>query len=478
MITIHNWMATIPPEEACIAYVGEDEAVWREFLLTGERWERYMAWAFYLDMAFDPSGMPAPVEGEESVEALPATDIAALEKSATPEGIALRWTVRRQQTRIPGRLRANLRALGPAGQVKKSATMLFEVQPSVSATPAAEVPVSAFEEMEQRMGVLADEARQAADEAAEARSEAASVARSAQEAAADADKSAVTAVNAAVSAIDNAKVASQANTAAGNSASRANAAAIAAEAARLETQTAAEAVAGAYIHSRVTGTAVRLAACVAGSRGTVQVSGVDNPAAVTVKQYGKNLLPYPYYTNKTTVNGLTFAVGEDGSIRINGTATAFTSYQLAETAAPLVLPLGATITVSGGVSPDVYINIKSTDGEQVLTDNGTGRTVVAQRTAYRVQLCIRAGITVDNVVVYPQVELGGVQTPFSPYMPPVALTPEADGTVAGVTLTADTTLMTDTAGAVLTAEYVKDATTVVAELLERIAALEAAVLAE
>lgn len=234
----------------------------------------------------------------------------------------------------------------------------------------------------------------------------------------------------------------------------------------------------AYIREPATGEALRLAACVPGVPVELAVSGVDNPAAVTVKRYGKNLLPYPYYTNKTTVNGLTFAVGEDGSIRINGTATAFTSYQLAETAAPLVLPLGATITVSGGVSPDVYINIKSTDGEQVLTDNGTGRTVVAQRTAYRVQLCIRAGITVDNVVVYPQVELGGVQTPFSPYTPPETYTPGADGNVAGLVAVEDTTLMTDTAGAVLTAEYVKDATTVVAELLERIAALEAAMLAE
>lgn len=234
----------------------------------------------------------------------------------------------------------------------------------------------------------------------------------------------------------------------------------------------------AYIRGPATGEALRLGACVPGVPVELAVSGVDNPAAVTVKRYGKNLLPYPYYTNKTEVNGLTFSVRTDGSILINGTATAFTTYQLAETASPVRLPVGVAVSVSGGHSASVYISLKSTDGAQSVTDTGAGRTLVTQKTDYRCLLSITAGTKVENLVVRPQIELGASVTAFAPYTPPETYTPGEDGTVAGLVAVEDTTLLTDTAGAVLTAEYVKDATTVVAELLERIAALETAMLAE
>lgn len=234
----------------------------------------------------------------------------------------------------------------------------------------------------------------------------------------------------------------------------------------------------AYIRGPATGETLRLAACVPGVPVELAVSGVDNPAAVTVKRYGKNLLPYPYYTNKTEVNGLTFSARTDGSILINGTATAFTTYQLAETAAPVQLPVGVAVSVSGGHSDSIYLSIKSTDGSQGVTDTGAGRTLITQKTDYRCLLSITAGTKVENLVVRPQIELGASVTAFAPYTPPETYTPGADGNVSGLVAVEETTLLTDTAGAVLTAEYVKDATTVVAELLERIAALEAAVLAE
>ncbi len=235
----------------------------------------------------------------------------------------------------------------------------------------------------------------------------------------------------------------------------------------------------ALIRGTASGTqALRLEACAEGSRAMVAVSGVDDPTAVTVKQYGKNLLPYPYYATKTAVNGLTFTVREDGSILVNGTATAFTNYQLAETAAPVVLPVGVAVTVSGGHSANVYVSFKSTDGSQGVTDTGTGKSLITQKTAYRCLLSIAAGATVDNLVVRPQVELGTSVTAYTPYTEPVIHTPAPDGTVTDTTVAAEATLLTDTAGAVLTAEYIQDASTVVEGLLERIAALEAAVVNE
>ncbi|MBR5525040.1 MAG: hypothetical protein IKU51_07215, partial [Clostridia bacterium] len=89
------------------------------------------------------------------------TDIAALDKTVEPDGIRLVWTVLRQQTQLPGRLRATLRAVGASyAQVKKSAMMIFEVEPAVIAYAAAELPVSEFEQMERRMDALCEQARQ------------------------------------------------------------------------------------------------------------------------------------------------------------------------------------------------------------------------------------------------------------------------------------------------------------------------------
>ncbi len=97
----------------------------------------------------------------------PTTDIASLDKTVEPDGIRLVWTVLRQQTQLPGKLRANLRAVGATyAQVKKSAMMVFEVEPAVVAYAAVDLPISQFEQMEQRMDDLCEQARQHAETAA------------------------------------------------------------------------------------------------------------------------------------------------------------------------------------------------------------------------------------------------------------------------------------------------------------------------
>ncbi len=286
MIKIRDWVASIPPEDKHIAYVGEGEAQQREFLLTGDDWKTYKDWSFHLDMAFDLSTVTVKetrevettletesgefteneadttsetrtdtstetanstsnrtesmdtfkketstatgtttetiteaqnktqvndqgtvtttsesestltdatqssvtvktngtsesqadnlTQGQNSrtasttkekrtitevtVNCQSTTDVAALDKKVTAEGLVLTWTVLRQQTQLPGRLRATLRAVGTAGQVKKSGIMVFEVEPAVIAEPAAVVPVSEFEAMEQRLVFLLGEA--------------------------------------------------------------------------------------------------------------------------------------------------------------------------------------------------------------------------------------------------------------------------------------------------------------------------------
>ena len=192
MIVIKNWIATIPEEDRHLAYVGEHQTVTRQFLLTGKDWSRYQTWGFHLDMAFDLSSVTTRdqrrtevvstnstedvsevqirtqattrkeqfTEEDVTVDCWSETDIASLEKEVNTEGILLTWRVHRQHVLLPGMLRATIRAVSAAGEVKKSAMMLFDVEPAVAATAAAELPISQFEDMEMRINALLEEAIQ------------------------------------------------------------------------------------------------------------------------------------------------------------------------------------------------------------------------------------------------------------------------------------------------------------------------------
>ena len=192
MITIRNWIPTIPEEDKHIAYVGEGESVERVFFVTGEGWEKFRDWTYHLDMAFDLSGVmtcdsrkvvlvkedatvcepdmqnkiTSKTTSTETYTVdtvdpgpYPATDIAYLYKEVKEDGLYLHWNVLRQHTQVAGKLTANLRALGPEEEVKKSAIMVFEVDPAVQAVPAATVTESEFEQMEQRMAQVCEELR-------------------------------------------------------------------------------------------------------------------------------------------------------------------------------------------------------------------------------------------------------------------------------------------------------------------------------
>ena len=71
-----------------------------------------------------------------------------------------------------------------------------------------------------------------------------------------------------------------------------------------------------------------------------------------------------------------------------------------------------------------------------------------------------------------QIELGSAATEYEPYKTPTEYTPAADGTVLGVkSLYPTTTLMTDTEGAIIEAEYNRDINKAFAELQQAIISL-------
>ena len=176
-------------------------------------------------------------------------------------------------------------------------------------------------------------------------------------------------------------------------------------------------------------------------------SNYSDFSGVTLKRYGKNLLPYPYYNTTKTVNGITFTDNGDGSVTISGTAT-------------------------GGAY--FYLQTNADYGAEEINSvtkpfNNNGVYTICKRMHYNpinktVTINIHPNTTI-NETVYPQVELGVKATDYEAYVSPTEYTPSSDGTVTGVTGNSeDITLMTDTAGVTVNAEYNKDINKVISEL--------------
>lgn len=181
---------------------------------------------------------------------------------------------------------------------------------------------------------------------------------------------------------------------------------------------------------------------------SVKVSGVSNLNTVKVKKLGKNILPYPYTRMiPLTTNGITFTLNDDRSITISGVATGNAYFQLWNA------NLGGRSMVgsaSGGTNGDYAFS-------PFVNYSGSNKNV---------SLYVANGTDLSTpVTVYPQIEKGKVVTDYEPYIEPIEYPVSADGTVEGVTPTyPTTTLMTDTAGAVIDCTYNRDANKVITDL--------------
>ena len=217
-----------------------------------------------------------------------------------------------------------------------------------------------------------------------------------------------------------------------------------------------------------------------GATATAYTKGVE-PAAVTVRRYGKNLVPYPYTDGSKTIDNVTFTVGEDGTVTANGTATGNVYFVLQRN---MTLRLNTTYTLSGAPAGSSNLTYYLYATNQDVSDWATGNIHNHESAAtftpvkspgqygFGVTLVVRSGTVCNNVVFKPQIEVGAAATAYEPYTPPTEYTPAADGTVSGVlTLDPVTTLTTDSAGAVLEAEYSRDVNKAFEELWQAIRSL-------
>lgn len=167
------------------------------------------------------------------------------------------------------------------------------------------------------------------------------------------------------------------------------------------------------------------------SRGTVvalnDVSPVEHIVDCTVRS--RNMLPYPYANTTKTINGVTFTDNGDGSITINGTATASANFTIISVTNPLYIPKGEAFTIKNivdkacGVSICVfgYINGVNSFAESVTAQSRT-LTPKGDYDYYTVIMYVSSGSVIDNITVYPQIEIGTEATEWAPYVVPDTVT--------------------------------------------------------
>ncbi len=208
---------------------------------------------------------------------------------------------------------------------------------------------------------------------------------------------------------------------------------------------------------------------------------VTDFSTVTVKRYGKNLCPVN--TAGKTSDGITYTPNDDGTITVSGTATAESYFDvvLSSNVCPRV-PIGTSLYISGcpsgGSSGTYFLYLPWVGWYDYGKGFSTTLSSEAQATNWRqsMRIVVKAGVTMDNLIFKPQVELSRYSE-YEPYTEPTTHTASADGTVEGVkSLSPSMTLISNTDGVMITAEYNKDTNAVIGGLLERISALEAAVI--
>lgn len=150
---------------------------------------------------------------------------------------------------------------------------------------------------------------------------------------------------------------------------------------------------------------------------------------------GRNLISYPYYNGTSyESNGVTYTVNEvDGTISVNGKATKESDFRLIspyDTSDRKILELGQTYTLSDGVNQlntsgyqaPVYFQFVRIDttkndfnyGISTNYGNMTWTASDANLLQYGIRIVVRSGVTVDNVVLKPMLEIGVIAHNYEP----------------------------------------------------------------
>lgn len=183
-----------------------------------------------------------------------------------------------------------------------------------------------------------------------------------------------------------------------------------------------------------------------------------DPTTLTLKKFGKNLAPSLAEGETVTSNGVTFTGKANGGISAKGTPAGISRYALYY-GAPLVRSGYITLSLSGEFSnivPDFQLRDKDENiVKQIQT--GTGATINLDNYEGIAFWDIAIKRQTDGVdvsgTVHVQLEIGDTATTYEKCTE-TEYTPEADGTINGLTTIAPTmTLLTEHEGVTIDCEY-------------------------
>ena len=156
-------------------------------------------------------------------------------------------------------------------------------------------------------------------------------------------------------------------------------------------------------------------------KGSVSHDYVPYGSWLKVKDTGKNLNKYPYKDTTVTRSGITYKDNGDGTININGTATATAYFNMTTNNSdePIKLKAG-TYTASLGAKSNVratianYYNNKQVVASILASRDKTTFTI-NEDMALTFVLAVNSGLSVNNVLIKPQLEQGSTATEYEPY---------------------------------------------------------------
>ena len=142
---------------------------------------------------------------------------------------------------------------------------------------------------------------------------------------------------------------------------------------------------------------------------------------------GKNLLPYPYVDTTKTINGITFTDNGDGSISVNGTATANASFKLLGNSDYSEFVRIYANYLYGGTNNSWVRVVNYTNGNYTVictskNNEGIGIDKTTYNTGY-VELIVPSGYTAENEIVTPMMTIKQATTyePYQATTTPIAL---------------------------------------------------------
>lgn len=143
---------------------------------------------------------------------------------------------------------------------------------------------------------------------------------------------------------------------------------------------------------------------------------LKNAVVTSIKSVGKNLIPFPYYSESGTSSGITFTVNENGSITIKGTCNADTSFALFVGKLPLLGSVKLSGISNGSIGTyylQPYFNEKA--GSALYNGFYNYADDLSKSGLTRLMLFVKTGAVIDETItpILSYTSLGNI--PYEPY---------------------------------------------------------------